>query len=84
MNLYFINSVGEEKIKQFLLENHKQAEEQTDEISLSRWASEAVDMADINDGQLIVEISAKDCVHDHDVALLLDEDCFEVEVLREG
>ena len=78
MKLYVINSVGEEAIKQFLLENHKQPEEQTTEQALSRWIGEAIDMADVNDGHLLVELSADDCVRDQDIALLLDEDCFEV------
>lgn len=83
MKLYAINSVGEEAIKQFLLENHKQPEEQTTEQALSKWIGEAIDMADINDGHLVVEISADDCVRGQDIALLLDEDCYEVEELFE-
>ncbi len=83
MKLYLINSVGEEKIKQFLLENHRQPEEQTAELALSRWVGEAIDMADINNGLLIVEISADDCVHGNDVALVLDEDCFEVDTISD-
>lgn len=83
MKLYFINAIGEEAIKQFLLENHKQPEEQTTEQALSRWFGEAIDMADINDGHLVVELSADDSVRGEDIALLLDEDCYEVEEIVE-
>ena len=78
MNIYDINPDGREAVKQFLLENHKQPEAQTTELALSGWIADAVDMAEFNDGQLIVEISASDSVKGQDATLLLDEGCYEV------
>lgn len=82
MKIYSVNLTGLEKIKQFVLENHKHPEEATTDIALSRWASEAEDMVDIN-AALLVEIPADDCIHGHGVSLNLDESCADVVILED-
>jgi len=82
--IYQVNPAGVEVIKQFLLENHKRPEEATTDSALSAWAADAAACADINDGEVIVEIPAVDCVHGYAVELNLAESCLDVDVVRES
>lgn len=81
--IYKVNPAGMEKIKHFMLENHKRPEEVATERALERWAADAEVSADINEGAAKIEIPASDSVPGYAVELDLDEPYLDVEIIKE-
>lgn len=83
MKIYKINEDGVEMIRQFLLQSHKRAQEETSEKGMARWLFDAEICADINEGVVVLEIPAEDSVNGQAVAFTLDAPGLDVEIIKE-